>query len=233
MSHIGLRSSLVMLLALSGGVVRLGAQEPAVPTPVAPQRPVLDAAMNLVPPRSQDRIEADLDLAKRNARLGDADKAAALDRKSRAEAETEVKKHEISTVEARMKLADKEKNEAKKASLASEKTVAEQDRQLLARLAELANAEVDVADRRAAFARAEQKALEAELALARQREARTRLTTPGPETTKLDQVILELAGKVLEAQRDAADAEAGLVDKEKQLAERRIAVFKAEAARHR
>lgn len=222
-----------MLLALSSSVVRLGAQEPAVPTPVAPPRPVLDAATNLVPPRSPDGIEAEVDLAKRNARFADAEKAGALDRKSKAEAETEVKEHEISTIEARMKLADKEKNEAKKTSLASEKTVAERDRQLLARLAELAKSEVDVADKRAAFARAGQKALEAELELNRQREARTRLTTPGPETTKLDQVILDLAGKVLEAQRDRSAAEGSLVDKEKQLAERRIAVFKAEAARRR
>ncbi len=222
-----------MLLTLSSGAVRLAAQEPAVPTPVAPQRPVLDAATNLVPPRSPDRIQSEVESAKKNARFADAEKTSALDRKSRAEAETEVKKREISTVEARMKLADKEKNEAKKTSLAAEKTVAERDRQLLARLAELANAEVDVADKRAAFARASQKALEAELELARQRDARTRLTTPGPETTKLDQVIIELAGKVLEAQRDRSDAEGGLVAKEKQLAERRIAVFRAEAARHR
>jgi hypothetical protein len=193
----------------------------------------MDAGTTLVPPRGADRIEAELQSAKRNARLADADKRAALDRKSRAEAQTEVKKHEISTIEAKMKLAGKEKNEAQKASLASEKTVAERDKERLERLADLVSSEVEVADKRAEFARAGQKALEAELELARQRDARSRLTTPGPEAAKLDQVIVELAGKVLEAQRDRADAEAGLVDKEKQLAERRIAVFRAETARLR
>jgi hypothetical protein len=231
MLHLGLSSSFVTLVALSSSVMRLVAQEPAVPAPVAPRHPVMDAGTTLVPPRSADGIQAEIDLAKRNARLADADKTAALDRKSKAEAQTEVKKHEISTIEARMKLADKEKNEAQKASLASEKTVAERDKERLERLADLVSAEVEVADKRAAFSRAGQKALEAELELARRRDARSRLTTPGPEATKLDQAILELASKVLEAQRDRADAEAGLVDREKQLAERRIAVFRAETAR--
>jgi hypothetical protein len=231
MLHLGLSSSFVTLVALSSSVMRLVAQEPAVPAPVAPRHPVMDAGTTLVPPRGADGIQAEIDLAKRNARLADADKTAALDRKSKAEAQTEVKKHEISTIEARMKLADKEKNEAQKASLASEKTVAERDKERLERLADLVSAEVEVADKRAAFSRAGQKALEAELELARRRDARSRLTTPGPEATKLDQAILELASKVLEAQRDRADAEAGLVDREKQLAERRIAVFRAETAR--
>jgi hypothetical protein len=232
MLHLGLSRSFVTLVVLSSSVTLLAAQEPAVPaTPVAPRRPVMDAGTTLVPPRSVDRIQAELDLAKRNARLADGDEAAALERKSRAEAQTEVKKHEISTIEAKMKLADKEKNEAQKASLTSEKTVAERDKERLERLADLVSAEVEVADKRAAFARAGQKALEAELELARQRDARSRLTTPGPEATKLDQTILDLASKVLEAQRDRADAEADLVGKEKQLAERRIAVFRAETAR--
>ena len=233
MLHLGLSSSFVTLVALSSSVTRLAAQEPAVPTPVAPRHPVMDAGTTLIPPRSTDRIQAEIDLAKRNARLADADKTAALDRKSTAEAQTEVKKHEISTIEARMKLADKEKNEAQKASLASEKTVAQRDKERLERFADLVSAEAEVADKRAASARAGQKALEAELELAHQRDARSRLTTPGAEATKLDQVILELASKVLEAQRDRFDAEAGLAVKEKQLAERRIAVFRAETARLR
>jgi len=86
-----------------------------------------------------------------------------------------------------------------------------------------------VADKRAAFARASQTALESELELARRRDERSRLA-PGPEATHLDQVIFELARKVLEAQRDRAQAEADLANKEKELFDRRIAVFRAQTA---
>jgi hypothetical protein len=231
MHRLTFSGSYVALLVFLSGIPRLTAQEPAVP--VTPRRPVIDAGTSLIPPRGADKIEAELEVAKRNERYADADKAAALERKSKGDAETEVKKREIATIEAKMKLAGKEKNEAQKTALSSEKAVAEQDRELLNRLADLAGAEAEVADKRAAFARAGQKALETELELARQREARSRVTTSGPEAAKLDQSILDLAGKVLVAQRDRADAEAGLVDKERQFAERRIAVFRAETARIR
>jgi hypothetical protein len=237
MLHVGLSTSLITVAALSSGVSRLAAQQPTprppaqsavAPPAVAPQG--TDAGVSLVPPRGTERIEADLELAKNDARYTDADKAAALDRRSRAQAETEVKKREISTIDARMKLADKEKNESQKASLAAEKNVAEREKDLLERRADLAKSEVEVADKRAAFARASRTALESELDLARRRGERSRLTTPGPEATHLDQMILELARKVLEGQRDRAQAEADLADKEKQLSERRLAVFRAQTA---
>ena len=231
MLRLGLSGSFIALVVFLSGIPCLSAQEPAVP--VTPRRPVVDAGTSLIPPRSADRIEAELDVAKRNARYADADKAAALERKSKGEAQTEVKKREIATIEAKMKLAGKEKNEAQKKSLESEKAGAQRDRELLERLADLAGSEVEVADKRAAFARAGQKALETELELNRQRDARARVTTSGPEVAKLDQQILDLASKVLVAQRDRANAEAGLVDKERQFAERRIAVFEAETARLR
>ena len=60
------------------------------PPAVAPPPPSLDAGMMLVPPRGTDRIKAGLELAKSDARDADADKAAALDRQSRAKAEVEV-----------------------------------------------------------------------------------------------------------------------------------------------
>src|SRR5205823_2386446 len=170
------------------------AAPPIGPPAVAPPPPSIDAGMTLVPARGTDRIEAGLELAKNDARDADADKAAALDHRSRAKAELEVKKREISTVDARIKLADKEKNESGKAALGAEKKVAEREKELLERREDLAKAEVDVADKRAAFARASQTALESELELARRRDERSRLA-PGPEATHLDQVILELARK--------------------------------------
>jgi chromosome segregation ATPase len=228
MLQVRLSLSLITVAAFSSGVSRLAAQQPAVPPPATTPRPVFDPGAALVPPRGIDRIEADLELVKNDARFRDADKAAATDHRARAEAETEVKKHEISTIEARMKLADKEKNQAEKSSLAAQKKVAEQERQLLERRAELAKTEIDVADKRAEFARASRTALESELELARQRDARSRLAAADSQAAHLDAVILELSRKVLEAQRDRADVEANVAGKEKQLSERRLAVLQAQ-----
>jgi hypothetical protein len=71
---------------------------------------------------------------------------------------------------------------------------------------------------------------QSELELARQRDARSRLTVPSPEARHLDQVILELERKVLEAQHDRGQATAELADEERQLSDRRIAVLRAPRA---
>jgi hypothetical protein len=68
--------------------------------------------------------------------------------------------------------------------------------------------EAELADKRGALADASQSALETERALARRRAERSRVTVAGPQVSRLDQVIREVEEKVLEAQRDRAQATA-------------------------
>ena len=221
MLHVTLSTSLVMVAAVAGGVARIAAQQPT----------MIDPGMAALPPREVDRIEAELGLARADLRAAEAEKTAADERRSRTQGEVEVKKREISTLDARMKLADKTKNESEKASLAAEKRVGEREKALLERRADLHKTEAESADKRRALADASRRALETELKLARRRGERSRVTVVGPQMSHLDQVIRELEGKVLEAQRDRAQATAEVAEKEEQLVERRIAIFRAQAAK--
>jgi hypothetical protein len=220
-------ASLLTVISLSGGLAQLAAQQP----PPTGLTLATDPGMAVLPPRGLDRIEAELELARSELHTAEAEKAAAGERRSRRQGEAEVKKHEISTLEARTKLAEKMKDESGKASVTAEKKVGEREKVLLEREADLHKTEVEVADKRRALAEASQEALGTELEVARRRQERSRVTVAGPEASQLDQVIRELEGKALEAQRHRAQARADLADKEKQLVDRRIEIFQAQAAR--
>jgi hypothetical protein len=187
--------------------------------------------VEIIPARSADRIQREMDQAKLDERDADADISAKQQQEGEVKAMVEVKKQEVSTLDARRKLAEKSKQEAEKVTLEAEKKDAERHKQFLERRVALHQAERDAARAEKSRAEAKQKALEIELELARRRTERERLGNTDPAAAlRQDNVIRELERKLLEAQRVDADREKQVADKHVDIAKRRLELYQAQLA---
>ena len=210
--------------ALHGPAV-VSAQQPgdsaAIQVPAAP-------AIRVVPIRSRDDLRRALDDARMHERDAEATLARATDERAQAKARIEVKKRELSTIDARRKLADTQKDEGAKVALNAEKRAAEAERKLAERLDAVYESEIELAKKSRDLGRADQKALDLELELAERRTERDRAGQTDPAgVRRLEQVIVELEGRVLEARRDRAGVAKDVAGREQKIAERRIALHKA------
>ncbi|MGH7499251.1 MAG: hypothetical protein ACREL3_10425 [Gemmatimonadales bacterium] len=187
--------------------------------------------IDIIPAREPERIQRLLDLAKSNAREADANLTAASDARVRTKAMIDVKKQEISTVDARIKLADKSKQETDKITLNAEKKVAERQKEFLERREALHAAEIEEAKAGKKLGDATVRALELELQLQQRRQSKQQAPNADPTTTlKTDEVIRELERKTLEAQRQQAQAQKDLAAKDEDIAKRRLDLYQAQAA---
>ncbi|HWB43787.1 MAG TPA: hypothetical protein VG500_21170 [Gemmatimonadales bacterium] len=187
--------------------------------------------VEVLPTRSADRIRADLDDARSDERAADAEVARHNDEKERTKAMVEVKKREISTLDARRKLAEKSKQETDKVMLQAEKKDAERYKEFLERRVQLHEAEADQAEAARSLAQATRRKLDLELQLTERRAERERTAgLDAAATRRHDAVIAELETKVLDADRKRAEAQKRLADKDVNLARRRTELHKAQAA---
>jgi hypothetical protein len=187
--------------------------------------------IDVIPARSVERIRNELMSAKAEEREADARISETTTQREHTKSMVEVKKRELSTVDARIKLADKQKAEADKTTLTAEKKVGERQKLFLERRAALHGAELDQA--KAAKRRAEvaQKALELELQLAGRRSDRARVATTDPTLAlQHDEVIRELERKTLEAQRQQAEAAKDVAARDQDIAKRRLDLYQAQMA---
>jgi hypothetical protein len=221
--------------SLAGLALALGAM--IAPASVAAQQPTDSAAaavvpaapaIRVVPVRSEDFLRRALDDARMHQEEAEATLARAADEREQSKARIEVKKRELSTIEARRKLADKEKNESAKIGLQGEKRAAESEKKLAERLDAVYESEIELAKKARDLARADQRALDLELELAARRNERDRVAQTDPASIqRLEQVIVTLEGRVLEARRDRAGVAKDVAGREQKIAERRIALHKA------
>jgi len=205
----------------------------AVPTSPTAGRTVAEALgfIDVIPVRSTQRIQTELEAAKAAEREADARIQEASSQRSQTKAMVEVKKQEGSTINARIKLADKQKQDADKASLEAEKTVTERQRQFLERREALHAAEVDQAKAAKRLAQSDQKALQMEMQLADRRADRDRVAgTDATATLRHDEVIRELERKTLEAQQQRAEAAKDLASRDQDIAKRRLDLYQAQIA---
>jgi hypothetical protein len=187
--------------------------------------------IDVIPARSSERIRTELESAKAAEREADARIAEVSSERERSKGMTEVKKREISTVDARIKLADKQKMEADKTMLTAEKKVAERQKQFLERREALHGAELEQAKAAKRLAEAQQKALEMELQLAGRRADRARVAGTDPTLTlQHDEVIRELERKTLEAQRERAEAAKDVASRDQDITKRRLDLYQAQMA---
>ncbi|MGN6393186.1 MAG: hypothetical protein ACTHM9_13210 [Gemmatimonadales bacterium] len=181
--------------------------------------------------RSTDRIQNELAAARAAEREADARIAESGSQRAETKAMADVKKQEMSTLDARIKLADKQKNDADKTALTAEKKVAERQKQFLDRREALHAAEQDQAKAAKRLAQSEQKALDLEMQLAARRLDRSHVAGNDPTAAlRQDEVIRELERKTLEAQRERADAAKDVASRDQDIAKRRLDLYQAQMA---
>ena len=187
--------------------------------------------VEILSPRSPDRIRRAIEDARLDQREAETEYKDQQALEGQVKAMVEVKKQEVSTLDAQRKLAEKSKQEAEVATFEAEKKDAERHKQFLEKRVSLHQAEKDAARARKSYAEATQKALELELQLANRRADRDRTaTTDAAATMRHESVIRELERKVLEAQRVEADREKQVADKHQDIAKRRLELFQAQGA---
>jgi hypothetical protein len=205
----------------------------AAQAPVAAPRTVAQELgfIDVIPVRDPERIQRQLDLAKSFAREADANLATATEARSRTKAQLEVKKQEISTINARIKLADKSKQETEKITLTAEKKVNETQKTFLESREALHAAEINEAKAAKQLASSTTRALELELQLAQRRQTRPKGPAADPTAVlREDAVIRELERKTLEAQQQQAQAQKDLAAKDEDIAKRRLELYRAQTA---
>ncbi len=209
------------------------APAPAAPTAAANRAAALSnlGFVEILSPRPSERIERALEQAKLDEREADAEYGELQSLESQVKAMVEVKKQEVSTLDAQRKLAEKSKQEAEAAGFDAEKKDAERHKQFLEKRVSLHQAEKEDAKARKSLAEAEQKALELEMQLARRRADRDRTAAVDPTATlRHEGVIRELERKVLESQRVVAEREKSVADRHVDIARRRLELYQAQAA---
>jgi hypothetical protein len=207
----------------------------AAPAPTAADRRAAALSslgfVEILTPRSSDRILRAIEEAKLDLREAEAEYNEQLGLEGQVKAMVEVKKQEVSTLDAQRKLAEKSKQEAEVASFEAEKKDAERHKQFLEKRVSLHQAEKDAAKARKNLAESTQKALELELQLANRRADRDRTaSTDAAASIRHENVYRELERKVLEAQRVQAERERQVADKHQDIAKRRLELYQAQGA---
>ena len=187
--------------------------------------------VEILSPRPTERIRRGIEEARIDEREAEAEYNEQQGLESQVKAMVDVKKQEVSTLDAQRKLAEKSKQEAEAASFEAEKKDAERHKQFLEKRVSLHQAEKDAAKARKNLAQARQKALELELQLASRRSDQDRTgTTDTAASMRNANVVRELERKVLEAQKTEADREKQLSDKNSDIAKRRLELYQAQTA---
>jgi hypothetical protein len=179
-------------------------------------------------PRPAGRLQRKIEETKLDMMEADSEIKQRQGLEDQVKAMAEVKKQEISTLDAQRKLAEKAKNDAEVASFEAEKRDAERHKQFLDKQVSLHQAEKETAKARKSLAEATQKALELELQLTNRRGERS--SGDAAVTMRNDNVIRDLERKTLEAQRLQADREKQVAERHQDIAKRRLELYQAQAA---
>jgi hypothetical protein len=184
--------------------------------------------VEILVPRPADRLQREIEETKLDMMEADSEIKQRQGLEDQVKAMAQVKKQEISTLDAQRKLAEKAKNDAEVASFEAEKKDAERHKQFLDKQVSLHQAEKETAKARKSLAEATQKALELELQLTNRRGERS--SGDAAVTMRNDNVIRDLERKTLEAQRLQADREKQVAERHQDIAKRRLELYQAQAA---
>ena len=207
-----------------------GAAAASATNPAANQANALSSLgfVEILIPRPAGRLQREIEETKLDMMEADSEIKQRQGLEDQVKAMAEVKKQEISTLDAQRKLAEKAKNEAQVASFEAEKRDAERHKQFLDKQVLLHQAEKETAKARKSLAEATQKALELELQLTNRRGERS--SGDAAVATRNDNVIRDLERKTLEAQRLQADREKQVAERHQDIAKRRLELYQAQAA---
>jgi hypothetical protein len=206
------------------------AAAPAAPAPVS--APVTIGSqlgfVDVLPTRSPEKINSLLASAAALKAEAGVELASAMSEKEKTKGLVASKKQEVSTIDGKRKVAEKNKQEGEKIAFEAEKKDAERQKAFLERRLDLHEAEIDRAKAVQKMAASMTRALQLEQELAIRRAGRAQTAGDPSATRRQDSVILELEARALDAKRIQAEAEKQVADKDVDLARRRIELNKAQ-----
>jgi chromosome segregation ATPase len=196
---------------------------PPAPTPRASERaradPSVVAGAIAVPRRSRAELQQAMMATQNDLRQAEARLSSASEHRSKARALVQHRRLEVREIAAKRKQADKEKRKGDTKVLAAEERAVERQRNLAERLEGVADADFDAAREASQVAVAQHQALDLERLLAQKRADRAR-----GDGSNL--VIRQLEEETLEAQKKYRRQASQLAQKEEELANKRLGLYK-------
>ena len=201
---------------------------PPAPAPSASERAMADpsavAGAVALPMRSRAELQQGMMATQNELRRADARLSSASESGSKAKALVQQRRLELREIEAKIKQADKEKRKADKRLLEAEKRAGERQKRWAEQLETVSDAETEAARQARLVAVAKHQALELELQLAQKRASVPPSAASGGGSNV---VIRELEQQTLEAQRNYRRLDHGLAQKEEDLANKRLDLYRA------
>lgn len=202
---------------------------PPAPTPTASERAMADpsvvAGAIALPMRSRAELQQAVMATQDELRRADARLSTAGESGSKARALVQQRRLDLREIEAKRKQADKEKREADKRLLEAEKRSGERQKRWAEQLEVMCDTELEAAREARQVAVAKHQALELELQLEEKRSSVPRSKPPSGGGSNV--VIRELEQQTLEAQRNYRRLEHELAEKEEDLANKRLDLYRA------
>jgi hypothetical protein len=217
-----------ILIALMFGIVLTGviwAQEPAPAAPASAPTMSSEIPWIVIPHRSQEEINNDLQNARTTYDAARARHDKALEMQVQVEPLVAGKKAEIDSLSRALDSAKKEKREVDATKLEGMKKVAEQLRDALQQQKSLRTAEVEAAQAEMDWATASQKALEDEMTLAKKREGGatdSSTVTSGSSSAATALLIKEIETRALANQKVQAEMLNKMAEKNKDVVDLRM-----------
>jgi hypothetical protein len=200
--------------------------------PAQTAAPTVDTNLVIIPTRSPDAVQADIDNAQKAKSDADVRRSVAQSLKDASDAKVDVAEKEIEVIDKKRDLAKKEKRDADVAAFEIQKTAARQAKDLLERQRDLRQAELDVVKAEVDFASAAKAAYDLELQLMKKRLELAKSAGSGnPEMplAALQQAMRELEGRTLKAQKEMADKQTTTSERQESVIERRLKLFETQS----
>lgn len=171
-----------------------------------------ERSLMLVPQRSVDEIQRDIDSADQARMAATEAERTAQEQRSSATAMIAEKKRAISANKDKLKIAKREKNESEKLVLTTEGKTLRRDLELLEQREALRGAEIELARKRNELAALTKQALDLERQLVLKRTEPTETSASGTDSVRIARVLIDLEKATLEAQKKAADKQSEVAD---------------------
>lgn len=191
----------------------------------------VDTNLVIVSVRPSDAIQNDIDAARQAKTRADVQRSAAQSLRDESNAKVELAKKEKEVIDKKIDLAKKEKREADLVTLEVEKKAAESVKNLLERQRDLRDAELELAKGEVELASSAETAYGLELELVKKRLELVKSVGAGSSGVSVGamlQVVRELEERTLKAQKEMADKQEAVAQRQKKIAECRLQLFESQ-----
>jgi len=191
----------------------------------------IDTILVILPTRTTAAVQADIDNARKAKQEADVRRGAAQSLRDAYDPKIKLAQKEIEVIGKKSDLAKNEKRDADVVTLEAEKKSAERVKDLLERQRDLREAELEVTKAEVELASAAETAFSLESDLMKKRLELAASVGSGSSAIQLgalQQVVRELEGRTLNAQKDMAEKQASVAQCQKTVVERRLQLFESQ-----